>query len=142
MANCTGKVACTKLASAKETWRKAEEARKRRVVIALATSAFEDWKPNQSLSNFLKGSPQQEFQAFVPRIDDPLIKEVSDWRNESAIQKKVQLRWEETATLYIQERLSQLIVSMDRRNVLTDERLAEGHPSEDKAWMENQLHLR
>ena len=89
---------------------------------------------------FPQGSPQQEFQAFVIKnIDDPLIKEVSDWRNESAIQKKVQLRWEATATLYIQERLSQLIVSMDRRNVLTDERLAEGHPSEDKAWMENQL---
>ena len=142
MANCTGKVEALykKLASAKEAWRKAEEARKRRVVIALATSAFEDWKPNQSLSNFLKGSPQQEFQAFVIKnIDDPLINEVSAWRNESAIQKKVQLRWEETATLYIQERLSQLIVTMDRRNVLTDERLAEGHPSEDKAWMENQL---
>lgn len=142
MANCTGKVEALykKLASAKEAWRKAEEARKRKVVIALATSAFEDWKPNQSLSSFLKGSPQQEFQAFVIKnIDDPLINEVSEWRNESAIQKKVQLRWEETATLYIQERLSQLIVRMDRRNVLTNERLAEGHPSEDKAWMENQL---
>tara|TARA_B100000767_G_scaffold266479_1_gene283900 strand:+ start:359 stop:1849 length:1491 start_codon:yes stop_codon:yes gene_type:complete len=142
MANCTGKVEASykKLASAKEAWRKAEEARKRKVVIALATSAFEDWKPNESLSNFLKGSPQQEFQAFVIKnIDDPLINEVLAWKNESSIQKKVQLRWEEKAATYIQERLSQLIVTMDRRNVLTDERLAEGHPSEDKVWMKNQL---
>lgn len=142
MSNCTGKVEALykKLASAKEAWRKAEEARKRKVVIALATSAFEDWKPNESLSNFLKGSPQQQFQEFViNNIDDPLINEVQAWKNESSIQQKVQLRWEETAATYIETRLSQLIETMDRENVLTDERLAEGHPSKDNEWMKNQL---
>jgi len=142
MSNCTGKVEALykKLASAKEAWRKAEEARKRKVVIALAASAFEEWEPTESLSNFLKGSPQQEFQEFVVKnIDDPLISEVSAWKNESSIQNKVQLRWEETAATYIETRLSQQLETMDRGNVLTDERLAEGHPSEDKVWMKNQL---